>query len=156
MHEPIVLSCFRRACIAHTVAILLHGYWAIQDPPTTSLVYAIYHTRLVKTISCKGQVTHTHRQRTTPPTPTHTHDKNNTPNPQTNTPHKHLTTLEAILCFAGPVFGRPKMTPRASTSGSGLGLTRATNRLYSHYTSYNPFLLRVPCFAGPVFGRPRL
>jgi len=38
--------------------------------------------------------THTHRQRTTPPTPTHTHDKNNTPNLQTNTPHKHLTTLE--------------------------------------------------------------
>jgi len=36
--------------------------------------------------------THTHRQRTTPPT--HTHDKNNTSNPQTNTSHKHLTTLE--------------------------------------------------------------
>ena len=42
------------------------------------------------------KVTHTHRQRTTPPTLTHTHphDKNNTPNPQTNTSHKHLTTLE--------------------------------------------------------------
>jgi len=50
MHESIVFSFFRLACIAHTVAILLHGYWAIQDPPSTSLVYAIHHTRLVKKI----------------------------------------------------------------------------------------------------------
>ena len=55
MHKSIVLSFFQRACIAHTVAILLHGYWAIYDPPSTSLWYAIHHTILVITISCKGQ-----------------------------------------------------------------------------------------------------
>ena len=32
--------------------------------------------------------THTHRQRTTPPTTTHTHDENSTPNEPS---HKHLT-----------------------------------------------------------------
>ena len=33
VHESIVLSISRPACIAHTVAILLHTYWAIYDPP---------------------------------------------------------------------------------------------------------------------------
>ena len=37
VHESIVLSFFRPACIAYTVAILLHGYWAIYDPSSTSL-----------------------------------------------------------------------------------------------------------------------
>jgi len=33
VHESVVRSFFRRACIARTVAILLHGYWAVYDPP---------------------------------------------------------------------------------------------------------------------------
>jgi len=33
----------------------LHGYWAIYDPPSTALLYAIHHTILVITISRKGQ-----------------------------------------------------------------------------------------------------
>jgi len=55
LHESIVLSFSRRACIAHTVATLLHGSWAIYDPPSTSVLYAIHHITLVITISCKGQ-----------------------------------------------------------------------------------------------------
>jgi len=56
MHESIVLSFLPPTCIAHTVAILLHDWRAIYDPSSTSLVYAIHHTILVITISCKGQV----------------------------------------------------------------------------------------------------
>jgi len=55
MHESIAPSFSRPACIAHTVAMLLHGYWAIYDPPSTSLLYATHHTTLVITTSCKGQ-----------------------------------------------------------------------------------------------------
>jgi len=47
VHESIVLSFFRPACIAHTVAIVLHGYWAIYNPPSTSLLYARHFTILV-------------------------------------------------------------------------------------------------------------
>jgi len=44
-------------CIAHPGAILLHHYWAqYTTPPPTSRVYAIHHTILLITISCKGQV----------------------------------------------------------------------------------------------------
>jgi len=49
-------SFFRPACTAHTVALLLHGYARIYDPPSTFLLYATHHTILVITISCKGQV----------------------------------------------------------------------------------------------------
>ena len=49
---------FRPACIAHSVAILLHDYWAIYDPaPASPLLYFIYNTLLLITISCKGQAT---------------------------------------------------------------------------------------------------
>jgi len=49
--------------------------------------------------SCKKiNRSHTHTQRTTPPTHTHTRQETTHPkrptNPQTNTPHKPLTTLE--------------------------------------------------------------
>jgi len=54
VYESIVLTFVRLACVAHTVVILLHDYWAIYDPPSTSFVYAIHHTILVITISCKG------------------------------------------------------------------------------------------------------
>ena len=33
MLESIDFSLFRPACIAHTVAVLLHGCWAVYDPP---------------------------------------------------------------------------------------------------------------------------
>jgi len=33
LHESIVLSFFRPACIARTVAIPSHAYWAIYAPP---------------------------------------------------------------------------------------------------------------------------
>ena len=55
VHESIVVSVFRPACIAHTVAILFHGDWAIYDPHPTPLVYAIHNTILAIPISCKGQ-----------------------------------------------------------------------------------------------------
>jgi len=41
--------------IAHTIALLLHYFCAVYDPPPTPLVYAIHHTIWVKAISCKGQ-----------------------------------------------------------------------------------------------------
>jgi len=41
VHESIVLSFSRPACIAHTVAIPLHGFWAIPDPSATSLLYGL-------------------------------------------------------------------------------------------------------------------
>jgi len=45
------------ACIARTVAIVLHDYCAMYDaPPPNPLLYAIDHTILVMAISCKGQV----------------------------------------------------------------------------------------------------
>jgi len=40
--------------IAQTVAILLHDYWAIHDPLSTSLFYFVHLTMLVITITCKG------------------------------------------------------------------------------------------------------
>ena len=42
VHESIVLSFFRPACIAHTITILLHGYRAIYDPPLD--LNLVYHT----------------------------------------------------------------------------------------------------------------
>ena len=41
--------------ITRTIAILLRDVCAIYDLPPTSLLYAIHHTRLVITMSCKGQ-----------------------------------------------------------------------------------------------------
>ena len=55
VNESIVISFSRPAYTAHTVAMLLHGYWAIYDPPSTSPLYAAHHTTLVITISCKRQ-----------------------------------------------------------------------------------------------------
>ena len=51
MHESILLLLPPPACIARTIAVLLHVYCAIYDPPSTSLWYAIHHTKLVITIS---------------------------------------------------------------------------------------------------------
>jgi len=56
VHESNLLSFLAPPCIPHTVAILLHNDCAVYDPPSTSIMYAIQHTILVITISCKGQV----------------------------------------------------------------------------------------------------
>ena len=42
-------------CITHATAILLRDSCAIYDLPPTLPVYAIHHTILVVTVSCKGQ-----------------------------------------------------------------------------------------------------
>jgi len=57
VHESTVLSFLPPPCIAHTVAILLHDHCAMYAPPPhrPPLLYAIHHTILVMTISCKGQ-----------------------------------------------------------------------------------------------------
>jgi len=55
-HETNLVSFLPPTWIAHTVAVLLHDYRAVYDPPSTSPVYAIHHTILVITKSCKGQV----------------------------------------------------------------------------------------------------
>ena len=57
MHESIIFNCPPPARIAHTIALLLHDYCALYDPPSTPLLYAIHHTILVMPISSKGQQT---------------------------------------------------------------------------------------------------
>jgi len=55
-HGSIVLSFLPPTCISHTVAILVHDYWAADDPPPDPpCVRHIHHTLLAITISCKGQ-----------------------------------------------------------------------------------------------------
>ena len=53
--ESIILVLLPPTCKAYPIAILLHDFCAIYDPPPTPLLYAIRHTILVMTISCKGQ-----------------------------------------------------------------------------------------------------
>jgi len=55
-NETNLVSFLPPICIAHTVAVLLHDFRAVYDPPSTSLVCAIHHTILVITVSCKGQL----------------------------------------------------------------------------------------------------
>jgi len=56
VHKSIVLSFLPSTCVALTVAMLLHDYCKIYDPPSTFLVYATHHTIFAITISCKGQL----------------------------------------------------------------------------------------------------
>jgi len=53
--ERIILFVPLHICIADTIAILLHDDCALHDSPPTTLLYDIYHTKLVLAISCKGQ-----------------------------------------------------------------------------------------------------
>jgi len=53
--ESIIRVLTPPTCTAYPIAILLHDYCVIYDPPPTPLLYAIHHTILVMTISCKGQ-----------------------------------------------------------------------------------------------------
>jgi len=55
VHESILFSPPSPSCIGHTVAIQKHDYWAVYEPPSDLLLYAMYHTILAITISCKGQ-----------------------------------------------------------------------------------------------------
>ena len=55
MHESIIRVLPPPNCIAHIIIIiLLHDQCAMYEPPPTSL-FAIHHTMLVMTISCKDQ-----------------------------------------------------------------------------------------------------
>jgi len=60
VHESIVPSFFRPACIAHTITVLLHGDWAIFNPHPTPRFHAIHHTILCIAISCKGYLGRAH------------------------------------------------------------------------------------------------
>jgi len=55
VHESNIVMFPPPTCIGQTVALLLHDYWAVYEPPPTSLLYALHHIILVITISCKGQ-----------------------------------------------------------------------------------------------------
>ena len=55
VYESNLLSFPAPTCIAHPGVILVHGYWAVHPPPSDLPFYAIHHTILVITISCKGQ-----------------------------------------------------------------------------------------------------
>jgi len=44
------------ACIAHPCTILLHDHCEVYVSPSNSRLYAIDHTMLVMTVSCKGQM----------------------------------------------------------------------------------------------------
>jgi len=55
VYESNILLFPPPTCIGHTVAILLYDYWAVNHTSSTPLSYAINHTRLAITISCKGQ-----------------------------------------------------------------------------------------------------
>jgi len=54
VHHPCIAP---PTCRAYPIAILLHDYCAIYDPPPTPLLYAIHHTILVMAMSCKGPPT---------------------------------------------------------------------------------------------------
>jgi len=54
MHESIIRIPPLPTCIAHKIAIRLHDYKAIHEPPPDPRLYAIYHTILATAISCKG------------------------------------------------------------------------------------------------------
>ena len=43
-------------CIAHSVAILLHDYCAIYNPPATPVLYVVHQTILLIKISCQSEL----------------------------------------------------------------------------------------------------
>jgi len=55
VHESIILLLPTPACIARTIAMLLHVYCAIYEAPPTHHLYAMHTTILAMAISCKGQ-----------------------------------------------------------------------------------------------------
>ena len=55
VHESIIRLLPSPTCIAHTIAIPFHDYCAISNTPPDPPLYAIHHTILIMTISCKGQ-----------------------------------------------------------------------------------------------------
>jgi len=68
VHESILLLLAPPTCIARTIAIPLHVNCAIYDTPRTPLLYAIHHTRLVSSISCKGDTVRHYARRMGQPT----------------------------------------------------------------------------------------
>ena len=55
VHESNILISPPPTCIGHSAAILLHDHWAVYHTSATPFLQAIHHTRLVITISWKGQ-----------------------------------------------------------------------------------------------------
>ena len=55
VHESIILLSPPPACMAHTVAVVLHVYCAIYGAPPIPLVYAIHHAISAMAISSKGR-----------------------------------------------------------------------------------------------------
>ena len=107
MHESIVLS-FRpptRIAHTHTVAILLHNYWATYDPLSTSFLYVIHHTILVRTISCKGQHAHQRGRPLASPSPTPLRYR--WVNPKRSWPLQDIVIINIVWCTAcKPEVGR--------------------------------------------------
>jgi len=64
VHHPLIAP---PTCKAYPIAILLHDYRAIYDPPPTPLLYAMHYTILGMAISCKGQVEYKGPQCLLPP-----------------------------------------------------------------------------------------
>jgi len=58
VHESNLLLFLPPICIAHPVAILLHNCRAVNNPLSTLRLYAMHHTIVVITTSCKGQTVH--------------------------------------------------------------------------------------------------
>jgi len=56
VHESIIILLRPPTCIARTIAIPVHIYCAIYEPPPTSRLYAVHYTILVMATSCKGQL----------------------------------------------------------------------------------------------------
>jgi len=52
-HRSLIVLLPPPTCIAHAIAILLHGYCTIYDPPPTPFLFAVHHTLLLVSISCK-------------------------------------------------------------------------------------------------------
>jgi len=55
VHESLILSSPTSTCIVHSGAIRLHDHLIVYDTLSDLPLYAIHHTILVISISCKGQ-----------------------------------------------------------------------------------------------------
>ena len=101
-------SCYAPpTCKAHPISMLMHDHCATYAPPPTPPLYAIYHTILVMTISCKGQLVIN----------SHMHPINN-PAPARGPPRHRAQQFICIYMFTEP---SPPAPPPRRTPASGLG-----------------------------------
>jgi len=93
--ESIIPSLLPPICVTLATAILLRDFCAMYELPPTLPLYAIHHTILIMTISCKGQGTCSASRcpvrlgKKINRSHTHTPTENNTPDTDT-----HDSTLE--------------------------------------------------------------